>query len=227
MTELYTHVKKLTNAKFNNVKCPSLVWFSNWFKLSYKKYSFAKLRTDVCNTCAALENKISNSVGLEKQRYQKLLELHKADAANISSEIKVIMQVISKDNATDELEIWAINADFIANLTLPHKRNKPNDFHWVGGLKVRPLMITHPGLKDAFFCYFWNETEGNKGASSVRVLCVTVDNCAGNYKNNILLQYIGYLILTAKVEVVVLHSLIVGHTYMEPDRKGAPQAASN
>jgi len=87
--------------------------------------------------------------------------------------------------------MWDINADFIANMTLPHKTNQPNDFHWVGWLKVRPLMITHPGLNKAF-CYFWNETEGNKGAnecvsildkyikdqipSSVRVLFITVDN---------------------------------------------------
>jgi len=42
---------------------------------------FIKLRTDVCNTCEVLKINIANSVGLEKQKYQKLLELHEADAA--------------------------------------------------------------------------------------------------------------------------------------------------
>jgi len=42
-------------------------------------------------------------------------------------------------------------------------------FHWVGGLKIRPLIITHPGI-DKSFCYIWSEIEGNKGASSVKVL---------------------------------------------------------
>jgi len=31
----------------------------------------------------------------------------------------------------------------------------------------------------------------------------------------------------AKIDVVVIHSLIVGYTYMDPDRKGAPQATFN
>jgi len=88
------------------------------------------------------------------------------------------------------MQIWDLNADYISNLMLPHKSNKPNDFHWIGGLKIRPLMITHPGLDQAY-CYLWNELEGNKGAESVRVLYLTIDNCAGNFKNNAILRYMG------------------------------------
>jgi len=91
------------------------------------------------------------------------------------------------------MQIWYLAADFIANMSLPHKRETPNDFHWVGGFKIRPLIITHPGI-DKSFCYIWGEIDGNKGENlpaSVRVLYLTVDNCAGNFKNNIVLRYLG------------------------------------
>jgi len=75
---------------------------------------------------------------------------------------KVVSKIVQLFN-TDEMPIWYIGADFISNLSIPKKSNTPNKFHWVGGLRIRPLMITHPGLNKAF-CYMWNETEGKKGA---------------------------------------------------------------
>jgi len=95
--------------------------------------------------------------------------------------------------------LWYINADFIANLSIPHKCCTPNDFHWVGGLKIRPLIITHPGINKSY-CYIWSEYDGNKGAvecisvldkhikqsvpDSVKVLYLTVDNCSGLFNIN-------------------------------------------
>lgn len=32
----------------------------------------------------------------------------------------------------------------------------------------------------------------------------------------------GYLTLVGRFDIVIIHSLVVGHTYMDPDRKGAP-----
>jgi len=73
------------------------------------------------------------------------------------------MRELNKIYPHDELPISEIKADFLANFKLPHKSNTPNQFHWTSGLNVRPLLITHPGLDEAY-SYLWNETVGKKGA---------------------------------------------------------------
>lgn len=110
----------------------------------------------MCNTCDCLLVKINDSTGLEKEKYIKALEDHRDDA---NREYKWEAGL----NKLFIVTLMFLNADFISNFSLPHKCNTPNEFHWMGGMKIRPLIITHPGI-DKTFCYLWSEIDGKKGA---------------------------------------------------------------
>ena len=53
-----------------------------------------------------------------------------------------------------------------------------------------------------------------------KLLRVTVDNCAGNFKNYAFIKYLTYLVLKGKFEKVILHTMEPGHTFFGPDSRG-------
>jgi len=66
---------------------------------------------------------------LEKgKKVQKILALHQEDANREYERESGLINSIISYSVSDNMQIWYINADFIANLSIPHKCCTPNDF---------------------------------------------------------------------------------------------------
>jgi hypothetical protein len=54
-----------------------------------------------------------------------------------------------------------------------------------------------------------------------RVLFLEVDNCSGNFHGSIFVHFWAEKILRDEVDIVIIHSMTPGHTWMECDRTAA------
>lgn len=211
-------------------------FFRKYFTENFN-ISFGKPKSDSCQRCDKLTNKIEGATTEEeKLKFITEKKLHLAKAETFYTDLKE-KTALSKTN--DHVEV--ITFDFQQNLPLPVSSS--SDVFYKIQLWVYNFCVTVASSGRSYF-FVYNETVGGKGQNEVismlhhffknllkpevTHLYMFSDNCASQNKNNVMTQFLYSLINTGALKFIYHRFPEPGHSYLPCDRSfGAVEQRKN
>lgn len=191
--------------------------------LRAQPYSFRKPRTDVCDYCAVLKQKIKQHKN--SRIFDVKLRVHERQVAKY----KEIKGELLKKHAGDQ-NVLILEFDFAQNLPFP-RLNVTSQFYkrlfWMYILNI------HNHCTGQSAMYYYTEKEGKKNANAicsmmydyigknmsdeVQKIYLFSDSCGGQNKNYTVVSFLSWL--SRELSVEVMHYFPVrGHSYNVCDR---------
>lgn len=201
-------------------------YFRKFFTENFK-ISFGKPKSDTCQKCDKLMNRI-NAADIEEQKRALETEknIHLVKAESFYTDIKE-KTALAKNNTSVEV----LTFDFEQNLPLPVSSS--GEVFYKIQLWVYNFCI-HVGSTGRSFFYVYDETVAAKGQNDVASILfhflnnhiseevtdiyIFCDNCASQNKNYVLVQFLYSLIETGKFKLIQQRYPEPGHSFLPCDR---------
>ena len=197
-------------------------------------------KTDLCWTCQQLYRSIASTSNLpEVVKAAKLRKLQ--DHLQLAQEERAVYQEMTKQSssmvlgphpACSDATVYHYSFDFAQQVHLPHDPMQPGPLYFLCPRKVGIFGIccenipqqvnflideSHCASKGSnaviSYLHFFFERYG-LGEQEVDLHC---DNCSGQNKNNYVLAYLMWRVISGLHTQIRLHFLIAGHTKFSPD----------
>lgn len=196
--------------------------FNRIFNCEYN-ISFFVQKKDQCDFCETFKN-------ADNEAKQKLLESYNAHINE--KKLSRLEKEHDKTNLNN-----SVVAVYDLQAVLPVPRGQISSFHYKSKLNCYNFTISDLYAKNAH-CYFWNETEGKRGANEIgscvlRYLQQLVhtradseeplnvifysDNCCGQQKNKYVVTAYSYAVNKLPIQSITDKYLIHGHSQNEGD----------
>lgn len=204
-------------------------------------------RSDVCDECtlyrtfyrrqpecSSLETSITDEEKVKK--WQQHLQLAKEARLVYNEDIKQAKKMIQQLQ-TGDLKLDAYVAhytfDFMQNLAIPNFADMTKDMYYFSLRNIQVFSIRDDG-DGKQFNYLYDEGDGGKGANYVismlyyffrhrprhfatLIIHLHADNCCGQNKNNMVMQFFLLLVCLGFLKHVELKFMIRGHTHCTID----------
>lgn len=210
----------------NSIPIVKYEYYRKYFSENFK-ISFGKPKTDTCQQCDKLLNKIDAAESEEaKDTLEREKILHIKKAETFYDDIKE-KTAIAKSNP----EVEVLTVDFQQNLPLPVSSTEEVFYKiqlWVFNFCI------HLGSTGKSYFYVYDETQGGKGQnevismlfhfvknhmpSDVKELYIFSDNCSSQNKNYMLVQFLYSLVELNRFRLIVHRYPEPGHSFLPCDR---------
>lgn len=201
-------------------------YFRRFFTENFK-ISFGKPKSDTCQKCDKLINKINGAdTDEQKKSLEREKEIHIVKAETFYTDIKDKISLAKNDPSVEVLTF-----DFQQNLPLPVSSS--GEVFYKIQLWVYNFCI-HVGSTGKSFFYVYDETVAAKGQNDVASILlhffnnyvppevtdiyIFCDNCASQNKNYVLVQFLHTLVATKKFRLIRHRYPEPGHSFLPCDR---------
>lgn len=231
MYELY--LQKYEPNQYELVKndqksCPIVKYeFYRKYFAEHFKISFGRPKSDTCQRCDRLLNKISAADSdAEKSALEREKSLHLLKSQCFYSDLKTFTEAAKRDSTKEVLTF-----DFQQNMPLPV--HSSGDVFYKIQLWFFNFCI-HVGSDQRSYFYVYDETVGGKGQNEVASflshfintylrpevtdLYIFSDNCSSQNKNYMLVQYFYTLVNTGRFKSIYHRYPEPGHSFLPCDR---------
>ena len=204
-------------------------------------------RSDVCDECALYrafyrrqtdkEAEITSEIEEERvSLWQQHIQLSKEARFLYQEDLKRAKQTfeqVNRDGSSLDNYVAHYTFDFMQNLAIPQFSDMTKAMYYLSLRNICLFSIRDDGA-DQQDNYLYDEGDGGKGANYVAsllfyflthrpenyatlVLHLHADNCSGQNKNNIVMQFFVFLVAIGLLEHVELKFMIKGHTHCSVD----------
>ena len=219
-----------------HVHCVCRRTFENIWKELCPYIAAMKPATDLCHTCQQNANLLMKSVNVpEELKSQRLQEAQKhLHLARLQRHHYNEQCALAKENlASNSLSVMHYSFDYAQQVHYPFNAQQPGPIFFKTPRKCGIFGVSCEATSSQMN-YLIDEADGiGKGANATislihhylqshglkeRHLLLHADNCVGQNKNNMLIQYLVWRTLAGLNDTVELSFMLVGHTKFAPDR---------
>lgn len=246
MSKAYVYNKYLeTIALLDKTPISRSSWYDLWEDFC-PYVVIQKPKTDLCATCQKNVTTLGRMGGLDEKEKIQLVEKSRQHLDLVQNERKYYNNVIkvATDSITDSTLILGphepcsydgvmhYSFDFAQQVHLPHSSQQIGPLYFLTGFKVSLFGVAAEPLRKFVLYVIPEPCATGKGANVIismlhhffenfgigekDVVC-HADNCAGQNKNNYVMQYATWRVLTGRHRSFRISFLPVGHTKFAPD----------
>lgn len=187
--------------------------------------------TDLCDTCR--ENTLSITRAANFSQHEKSTKLEIAvehlDRAKVQRNFYNTWREKAKTETSSTLLV--LSFDFAENVSYPSSPQQVGSSYFKSAQKCAIFGILNEATNVQTNFLIDEDDDAGKGAnavismldsylknSSAETLVLFADNCVGQNKNNAVIDYLLWRMITGKNKFISLNFLLAGHTKFGPDR---------
>lgn len=210
--------------------------FENIWKELCPYIASMKPATDLCHTCQQNANLLMKSANMpEVVKSQRLQDAQKhLDLAKKQRQYYNDQCAIAKDNVTDDKpRVMHYSFDYAQQVHYPFNSQQCGPIFFKTARKCGIFGVSCEATSTQVNYLIDEADDVGKGANATisllhhylqthglkeKHLCLHADNCVGQNKNNMVVQYLVWRVIAGLNETVELSFMLVGHTKFAPDR---------